>query len=227
LFAALIKAFGQLPDRRFRAVVFRALLWSMAIFGALFAAVWWLIATTEIFGFGWLERLADALGWTAAVLVGVVLFPGAVLTLLSFMLEDVARAVESRHYPDLPPPRSQPFIETLASGLRLAGLVIGLNLLFLPIYIVLFFLPPINLFVFYSLNGYLLGREYFELVAYRRLDLVAVRELRRRNRGRLFGAGVVVAILLTLPLINWFMPAIAAAFMLHLFERLRNRSESG
>ena len=227
LFAALIKAFGQLPDKRFRAVVLRALLWSIAIFAALFAAVWWMIATTQLFGFDWLEWLADTLGWTAAVIAGVVLFPGAVLTVLSFMLEDVARAVESRHYPDLPAPRSPPFIETLASGLRLAGLVVALNLLFLPIYIVLSFLPPINLFVFYGLNGYLLGREYFELVAFRRLDLVAVRELKRRNRGRLFSAGVVVAILLTVPLINWFMPVIAAAFMLHLFERLRDRSESG
>ncbi len=207
--------------------MFRALLWSIAIFAALFAAVWWLIAATQMFGIGWLEWLADSLGWTAAVIAGGVLFPGAVLTVLSFMLEDVARAVEARHYPDLPAPRRQPFIETLASALRLAGLVIGLNLLFLPIYIVLFFLPPINLFVFYGLNGYLLGREYFELVAFRRLDLVAVRELRRRNRGRIFGAGVVVAILLTVPLINWLMPAIAAAFMLHLFERLRDRSESG
>ncbi len=227
MFAALIKAFGQLPDKRFRAVVLRALLWSIAIFAALFAAVWWVIATTQLFGIVWLEWLADTLGWTAAVIAGVVLFPGAVLTVLSFMLEDVARAVESRHYPDLPPPRSPPFIETLASGLRLAGLVVALNLLFLPIYIVLSFLPPINLFVFYGLNGYLLGREYFELVAFRRLDLVAVRELKRRNRGRLFSAGVVVAILLTVPLINWFMPVIATAFMLHLFERLRDRSESG
>ena len=207
--------------------MFRALLCSVAIFAALFAAVWWTIATTRMFGIGWLEWLADAVGWTAAVIAGVVLFPGAVLTVLSFMLEDVARAVELRHYPDLPPPRRQPFTETLASGLRLAGLIIGLNLLFLPIYLVLFFVPPINLFVFYGLNGYLLGREYFELVAFRRLDLAAVRELRRRNRGRIFGAGVVIAVLLTVPLINWLMPAIAAAFMLHLFERLRNRSESG
>ncbi len=223
MLSALFKAFGQLLDPRFRAVVLRALIWSMATFGLLFGAVWWLIIATRIFQIGWLEWLADALGWASGIIAGVILFPGAVLMVLTFMLEDVARAVEARHYPDLPPPRVAPFLETLGSALRLTGSVIGLNILFLPVYVAVFFIPPINLFVFYGLNGYLLGREYFELVAYRRLDRSAVRELRRRNRGRLFSAGVVIAVMLTMPLVNWFMPVVAAAFMLHRFETLRNR----
>lgn len=223
LFAALIKSFRQLPDPRFRAVVLRALLFNIILFGVLFGAAWWAIEATQLFGFSWLEWMADALGWTVAIIVGGVLFPGAVLTVLTFMLEDVARAVEARHYPDLAPPRRQPFLETLFSALRLAGVVVGLNIIFLPIYIVVFFLPPINLFVFYGLNGYLLGREYFELVAYRRLDQAGVREMKRRHRGRLFMSGVVIAVLLTVPLINWLMPVVAAAFMLHMFEMLRTR----
>ncbi len=226
MLSALFKAFGQLPDPRFRAVVLRALMWSIATFGLLFGAVWWLIIATQIFQIGWLEWLADALGWVSVIIAGIILFPGAVLMVLTFMLEDVAQAVEARYYPDLPPPRIAPFTETLVSALRLAGTVIGLNILFLPVYAVVFFIPPINLFVFYGLNGYLLGREYFELVAYRRLDRSAARELRRRNRSRLFGAGVVIAVMLTMPLVNWFMPVVAASFMLHRFETLRNRDRS-
>lgn len=224
MFAALFKAFGQLLDPPFRAVVLRAVVWSMVLFGILFGAVWWLIIATQVFQIGWLEWLADALGWASGIVAGVVLFPGAVLTVLTFMLEDVARAVEARHYPDLPAPRTPPFTETLVSALRFAGIVVAFNILFLPIYIAVFFIPVINLFVFYGLNGYLLGREYFELVAYRRLDDDAVREMRRSNRVRLFSSGVVIAVLLTLPLINWFMPVVAAAFMLHRFETLRGRA---
>jgi len=37
----------------------------------------------------------------------------------------------------------------------------------LPLYI---FVPGVNLVLFYGLNGYLLGREYFAMVAMRRLD---------------------------------------------------------
>jgi CysZ protein len=226
LIRSLTRAFAQLPDPRFRSVVLRGVLWCVALFAVLFGAVWWLIDSTQMFGISWLEWAVDALGWTAAIITCVVLFPGAVLTILTFMLEDVAAAVEARYYPGQAPPRRQPFMEILGSALRLAGVVLALNLLFLPVYLVLFFLPPINLFVFYGLNGYLLGREYFELVAYRRLDSSAVRELQRRNRGRLFWAGVVIALLLTIPLVNWLMPVVATAFMLHMFEMFRDRPET-
>src|SRR3546814_18267334 len=59
-----------------------------------------------------------------------------------------------------------------------------LNLLVLPLYLVLIWIPPLNLLLFYLLNGYLLGREYFEMVAVRRLDLAAAKRLRRAFRGQ-------------------------------------------
>ena len=92
-----------------------------------------------------------------------------------------------------------------------------------PLYLLLLFLPPFNLFVFYLLNGYLLGREYFEIVAVRRLDMATAKRLRRTYRGRVFMAGVVIALLLTVPLVNLITPIVATAFMLHVFEGLRRR----
>ena len=144
---------------------------------------------------------------------------------LSFLLEDIALAVEQRHYPDLPAARKQPVTEALRNALAFAGVTIALNLLLLPIYLVLLFVPPLNLFVFYGLNGYLLGREYFELVAQRRLDPTQMRRLRTGNRGRLFIGGVVIAFLLTLPVINLAIPIVATGFMIHLFEDMRRRAE--
>ncbi len=86
---------------------------------------------------------------------------------------------------------------------------------------------PLNLFVFYLLNGYLLGREYFELVAARRFDAAGVRRLRRKYRGRVMLAGVVIAFLLTVPIVNLVTPIVATGFMLHVFERLRRREAGG
>jgi uncharacterized protein involved in cysteine biosynthesis len=74
-------------------------------------------------------------------------------------------------------------------GLRLMLLSIALNLLALPIYALV---PGINLFVFLGLNGYLFGREYFEVVALRRLDIDAARAMRHRYGGRVFLGGVVI-----------------------------------
>lgn len=219
MIAAIFRALGQVSDPALQRVAGRALLWSFILFAVLIAGAWWGVVSTHFFGTGWLEWAADVLGWVAALIAAILLFPGAVLVIISFMLEDVARAVEARHYPNLPPPRAQPVAEMVFVGLKFAGIAVLLNVLVLPLY----FVPGLNVFVFIGLNGYLLGREYFELIAFRRLEEAAARSLWRRFRGRLFAAGVVITAMLSIPFINWFMPVVAAAFMVHVFEGLRGR----
>ena len=79
----------------------------------------------------------------------------------------------------------------------------------------------LNVFVFAAVNGYLLGREYFELMASRRLDPAKADAMRRRYGGQVWLAGIVITGLLSIPVLNWFLPVIGAASMLHLFEKLR------
>ena len=71
--------------------------------------------------------------------------------------------------------------------------------------------------VFYLLNGYLLGREYFEMVAIRRCDAAAMRATRRAHSGPLMGAGLITTLLLSLPLVNLIAPIVAAAAMVHFY----------
>jgi CysZ protein len=94
---------------------------------------------------------------------------------------------------------------------------VALNLLALPLYL----LPGPNLVVFLALNGYLLGREYFELVAQRRMSPLDAARCRRAVRARVWAAGAMIAVLLMVPLVNLIAPVIAIAFMVHLFERWR------
>jgi CysZ protein len=98
------------------------------------------------------------------------------------------------------------------------GLTILVNLFALPVYLLM---PGINFFVFLGLNGYLFGREYFEVVALRRLDRTATGAARQRFAGRVYLGGVVIAGLFIVPLVNLVAPVIATAFMVHLFEDLR------
>ena len=102
---------------------------------------------------------------------------------------------------------------------RLIGVAVALNLLVLPLYLV----PGINVFVFFGLNGYLLGREYFELVALRRYDARQTRSMQKAARWRVFTGGVLITLLLSIPVINWLMPLIATAFMVHEFEGIGRR----
>lgn len=236
MLAALVKAFAQAADPAFRRVFLRSLGLSLAVFVVLWALAW--------IGLGWLGE--DLAGWlaakypdsvwvtvlewaygaagVAAVLVAsLFLFPAVMAGVMSILLDDIAAAVERRHYPGLPAPRDPPIVEGILAALTFAAATLALNLVAVPVYLLLLFVPPFNLFVFYLLNGYLLGREYFELVAVRRLDMEAVKRQRRSHRGRLLLAGVVIAFLLTLPLVNLAMPIVATAFMLHVFEDVRRK----
>jgi len=235
MFSALAKAFGQLSDPAFRQVLVRSVLAALVVFIGVWIAAWfgvsWLgealsdWAALEPGGF-WVEVVAWAVaaGGVAAVLVAsFFLFPAVMLIALSLMLDDIAQAVERRHYPELPPARAQPIGEAILSALLFLAKSLVLNILALPLYLV----PLLNLFVFYLLNGYLLGREYFELVAARRFDGKGVRRLRRRFRGQVMLAGVAIAFLLTVPIVNLVTPVVATGFMLHVFERLRRREAGG
>jgi uncharacterized protein involved in cysteine biosynthesis len=216
---ALRRALGQLPDRAFRRVLFGSFLLSIALFAALVYGVGWLLDGISMFSIGWLDGAMETLGWAAAIIIGLLLFPGVALIIVSLFLEPIVRAVEARHYPGRPPGRKQPVPEILVNVIRLLSIVIVLNILALPLY----FIPVLNLFVFYILNGYLLGREYYELVAFRRMGVREARALRKQRKGRIFIGGVVITILLSIPIINWMMPVVAVAFMVHVFEGLRER----
>jgi CysZ protein len=126
----------------------------------------------------------------------------------------VIEAVERRYYPDLPPAPGMSFAQSTLGAIRFALVALALNLLVLPLYL----LPGANVILYLALNGYLLGREYFEQVAQRRLDWRSVAQLRRADRTRLWWAGVWIAALLTVPVLNLIAPVIATCFMVHLFE---------
>jgi uncharacterized protein involved in cysteine biosynthesis len=148
------------------------------------------------------------------------LFPAVLTLVMGFFLPRIAAEVEALDYPGNSPQRASPVIESLAITLRLMVVTIVLNLLALPLYV---FVPGVNFFVFLGLNGYLLGRQYFEVVALRRLDLAATRAVRHRFGGRVFVGGVVIAGLFAVPFVNLLAPVIATAFMVHLCARLALR----
>lgn len=222
MISALFKAFSQFGDPRIRRVVWLSAGLAIAMMAALAVGLWvaigWLAGLT-----GWLDTLADWAAGIGVLFLAWLMFPAAMGLTIGLFLEKVADAVEARHYPGLPAVRAQSIREAISAGVRFAMVALALNLLVLPIYLLLIFLPPFNLILFYTLNGYLIGREYFEAVALRRLDERDARAVRRVYGGKVFVAGVVIAFLLTVPFVNLVAPVIATAFMVHLFEGIRSR----
>jgi CysZ protein len=224
MLSALALALSEILDPRLRRMLALSLLGAAAVLAGLATGLFYLLAALATFGSPLLDRGIELLGGLGIIVLAWLLFPAAATLVLGFFLESALAAVEARRYPGLPPPRRQSIGEMLRAGLRLALLAIVVNLLALPLYV---FLPGLNLVAYYGLNGWLLGREYFELVALRRLDERQLRAAWLAHRMRLVVSGAVIAGLLTLPLVNLAAPLIGALFMLHLFERLRLRGAPG
>jgi uncharacterized protein involved in cysteine biosynthesis len=81
-------------------------------------------------------------------------------------------------------------------------------------------LPFLALPIFFGLNGYLLGREYFQIAAMRRIGRENAKELRRKHSGKIWLAGCLMALPLSIPLVNLVIPILGAATFTHLFHRL-------
>lgn len=206
-------AIKQMPEPAFRSVLTRALLLTIALFGGVGVAAW-LAWPTE--GFTSWEWLNSTLDWVAGAAVTIafsfLLFPVASL-FAGIFLDDIADAVEERHYPNERATREQPISEAIITAIKFTGVLIALNILFLPIYI---FFP----IVLYILNGYLIGREYFEMVAVRYMLPDDAASLRQANRIKVFLAGLLVSLPLSIPLINLLVPLFGTAFMVHIYKQI-------
>jgi uncharacterized protein involved in cysteine biosynthesis len=220
---ALALAFDQLGDPRIRRVLWLGIASALFALIALAAGATVLLANVRLAGGGWLDTAVDVAGGLAAVALAIVLFPSVVGLIAGFLLEDVARAVEGRHYPGLPPPRPQGVGEAVWTAARFFVLLAVLNLLAL---VFVYWIPVVNIPVFVLLNGFLIGREYFEMAALRRLPPAAARRVRGEHGGRVFIAGVALAVLLAIPLVNLLVPVLATATMVHVFQGIaRERAD--
>ena len=100
--------------------------------------------------------------------------------------------------------------------MRFVLTVLGVNIIAL----ILFFFFGLGVPIFFIANGYLLGREYFELAAMRFLPVEQARALRKQHSHRVFLAGLLIAGFLAIPLLNLLTPLFATAFMVHIYKML-------
>jgi Flp pilus assembly protein TadB len=78
-------------------------------------------------------------------------------------LDEIAEVIETRDYPGDTPGRPMPLGQSVKQSLGFL-LVVGLGNI---VALLLLLVPGINIAAFFLVNGYLLGREYFEFAAMR------------------------------------------------------------
>jgi len=225
IFAAFGRALGQLGDPRFLRVMVLGILLALALLYGVYALFlglveWAAPGTIELPLIGPVGGIATLLGWASfffmLVLSIFLMMPVAAL-FSSLFLEDVAQAVEDRHYPALPPMPRLSLWDGLRDAINFFGLLLALNAVAL---VAFGFAGPLSPMVFWGINGYLLGREYFTQVAMRRLGRTGAQALRRQHWGKVWLAGTLMAAPLSVPLINLIIPVLGVATFTHLFHRL-------
>nr|WP_237402248.1 EI24 domain-containing protein [Rhodovulum sulfidophilum] len=225
ILTAFLKTLGQIGDRAFRRVLLLGIGLSVLLLAAIYAVIFfligWLVPDTLtlpwIGEIHWVDNILSGASFLLMIVMSVFLMVPVASAFTGIFLDDVAEAVEARHYPDLPPATPIPLLDQIRDSIGFLGVVLGVNLMALVLY---FFVGPVAPLLFWAVNGFLLGREYFQMAAMRRLGRQGARDLRRRHGATIFLAGLLMAVPLSLPLVNLVIPILGAAVFTHLVNRL-------
>jgi len=227
---AAMRALGQIFSPSIRSVFWKVIGLTLLALAAL-----WLAVREAFFAWvmpwvsGFMPDLPDWAGWLTfvAALLSAIGLAAALAMLIApvsavvagFFLDDAADIIERQDYPGDPRGIALPMRQSLVSSLRFFLVVLAANLVALLFLLV----PGVNLVIFFVVNGYLLGREYFEFAASRHLGVEAASAFRRTHRGTVTLAGFVVALFLFVPFLNLLTPLFAAVMMVHLFKAVRKK----
>lgn len=230
---AFMMAISQIGDPRFRRVLFLGIGLTFALlvgaYAGLLGLVNWMVgdeATVPVLGkVEWLNDLLSFSSLIFMMVLSVFLMMPVASAITSMFLDEVAQAVEDKHYQHLPDVPGVPFSDALLDTLSFLGLLIVANILAFIVGSLLFFLfPPAWPIIFWGLNGYLLGREYFTLAAMRRIGRERAKELRKKHMGTIWLAGILMAMPLSVPILNLFIPILGAATFTHIYHMISDRN---
>jgi len=196
-------------------------LWSVLVTIAMLVAF---IACSHIF-FSWasthmqsgvMSHLLPWIGTGAAGIIAWMLFPGIMPVIVNFFDNRISTLIEGHEYPATEYMYKSEFLPEFFHDLRFTIKAIILNIIVLPLYL----LPLFNLFVFFGLNGYLLGREFFVMAARRHMAAAQAEALRDKYSRLITITGALLTLLATIPLVNLFAPFWGVAVMVHLYHQL-------
>jgi len=216
-----LRALGQLDDPVFLGVVWRSVAWTLAGFVTLTALMVW-GGHAVLAAHGWLAWLAAVLGGVGAALLALYLFlPLASVVAMLFMAR-VAKAVELRFYPDLPPARPAPFTQQAWDGVALGARVLGWQVATLLLLVTP--LAPVALPAGWLICAWSVGRGLFDSVAMRRMDRAKASAVYTSMRPAVLVQGALMAFASVVPVLNLFVPVLGTAAMVHLMHESNRAS---
>ncbi|MCS0494685.1 sulfate transporter family protein [Ancylobacter mangrovi] len=216
-----VRSFVQTFSREYRRFLWRSIILAVGLLVALGIGSYYALTYFVSLQWDWANVTLDILAAVGIFAGAVFLVPPVTSLIAGLFVDEVAEQVEANEFNDIQVGRALPAGRALVLSLRFFGLTLAVNLVALLLLLV----PGVNIVVFYVANGYLLGREYFQLAAlrFRTEDEAAL--VRRHHGLAVFAAGMIIALVVSVPILNLITPIFATIFMVRLHKRLtRSRS---
>ena len=222
MLAAAGQAFQELFTPPFRAVLWKCVGFTIALLALLIVAVEWSFSHFVQWP-GWIENTIEWLGGLALVVGSIFLIPPVTSLIAGLYIDDIAAEVERTNFPADPPGKELATLPSVLLALKFFFVVLAVNILALFLLLV----PGVNLIAFYFGNGYLLGREYFELAAMRHMPAAEAKQLRKANRATVLLCGLIIAGIASVPILNLITPLFASGFLVRIYKQLDHAGGRG
>ena len=231
---AAAKALAQMLTPALRAVLMKAVGLALLLIVIVGVVLQRLLSGLATQGTTWAEQASgfahqavwNALVWVLSIMASVGIVTGALFLMPtiaafigSFFVDEVGEAVEREYYPAEPMGRALPFLRALIEGLKIALVTLLVYFCALPF----IFFAGLGVIVLFLANAYLLGREYFELAAMRFRPPFEAKAMRKANGAYVFLCGMVIAVFVSIPVVNLATPIFAMAFMVHVHKRMSGK----
>jgi CysZ protein len=234
---AAARAFAELFTPGLRDVLLKSIGLALLLILIIGIGLHHLLAALAESGANWAEQetgFAPHTAWSALAFVlslmaslGIItgalfLMPAVTAFVGSFFVDEVADVIERAYYATEPPGKALPLLRALIEGIKFAALSLVVYLCALPF----IFFAGLGVIALLIANAYLLGREYFELAAMRFHPPQDAKLMRKRNATPVFVAGLIIAVFVSIPVVNLATPIFAMALMVHMHKRLSARMRS-
>jgi len=211
------------PD--IRTILFKTVILSLFSIIMIVYMCWTLFNTHQVFDI-WL--LGPILSWAwglLALIFGALLLPPITIIIGSIYSDSIVDHIEKKYYPSRLGMRQIKLSELGFSISKNFCITIIVNILLAPVYLIGTFFPIISFLIFYSVNGYLIGKELFETVASRHLEMKDRYLLKKQNNSKVIIGGIIMVGISTIPILNLIAAVLGIVFMTHFFHSLVLKTE--
>jgi CysZ protein len=215
-------AFAEIFSPRFRTVLWKVLALTAALLLLATAALHHTLLSFVHLSYPWLQTAVSVFAGVGLLLASIFLVAPISTLVAGFFVDDLAERVERDIDPHGEPGRALPLMRAAALSLRFAIVSVGVTALAL----VLLLVPGINAIAFVGANAYLLGRQYFEFAALRYRSFEDAKALRLRHWPTVLFAGLLIALFVSVPLLNLLTPLFGTALMVRVHKRLSRHTRS-